>query len=86
MEMSEDQILDLWDLFTNYIDSNKKEEASLRFINWCVDHGVPDDVLQAVGDQDPYLAEAVDEIVESEDIHDDYSDDNYGNEDDEDRY
>ena len=79
MEMSEDQLLDLWDLFTTYIDSNKKE------VNWCVDHGVQEDVLQAIGDQDPYLAEAVDEVIESEDIHDDYSDDNYGDED-EDRY
>jgi len=83
MEMTEDQIVDLWDMFTNYIDSNKKEEAAQQFVNWCIDHGCQDDTLQAVADQDPYLGDAISEALDGEEIMDNYSDDDYDSDGDE---
>ncbi len=83
VEMSEDQLIDLWDIFSEHVPKQVKEQLSLQFIKWAQDNGVDEDVLYALGSEDPYLEEAVEELQgkrhdpEDDDWNDDpYSSDN----------
>jgi len=61
-EMSEDQLIDLWDIFSEYVPKANKEQLAMQFVKWCQDNGVDEDTLYAVGSEDPYLQEAVEDI------------------------
>ena len=60
--MSEDQLIDLWDIFSEYVPKANKEQLAMQFVKWCQDNGVDEDILYAVGAEDPYLGEAVEDI------------------------
>jgi len=61
-EMSEDQLIDLWDIFSEYVPKTNKEQLAMQYVKWCQDNGVEEDVLYALGGEDPYLEEAVDDL------------------------
>ena len=48
MEMSEDQLIDLWDIFSEYVPKANKEQLAMQYVKWCQDNGVDEDVLYAV--------------------------------------
>jgi hypothetical protein len=66
MEMSEEQLIDLWDIFANFVPKAQKEDAALGFIRWCEDNGVEEDVIYELGNADPYLEEAVKDLLGEE--------------------
>ena len=78
MEMhNEEQLIDLWDMFSAHIDPKNKEQIAVQYVNWCIDNGVPEEVVQTLGNADPYLEEAVAEAlgpIESYDDDDDLND------------
>ena len=80
VEMSEDQLIDLWDIFSEHVPKQVKEQLSLQFIKWAQDNGVDEDVLYALGSEDPYLDEELQgkrHDPEDDDWNDDpYSSDN----------
>jgi hypothetical protein len=78
VNLSEEQLIDLWDSFADFIDVKNKQDSAMKFVNWCVDNGAEESVLYAMGDQDPYLKEAVEEVYGSEGVYDnDYDDEDY---------
>ena len=62
IEMNDEQLIDLWDMFTSHIPKKDKESAALGFIKWCQDNGIEEEVLYNLADEDPYLQEAVEEV------------------------
>ena len=75
LEMSDEQLIDFWDMITEYIPKTNKEEAAHGFIRWCQDNGVEEDVLFALGDADPYLDEAVKDVQGVTDTDERYEED-----------
>ena len=78
-EMSEDQLIDLWDIFSEYVPKTNKEQLAMQYVKWCQDNGVEEDVLYALGGEDPYLEEAVDDLQgkRHKDDDDDWDEDPY---------
>ena len=60
--MSEDQLIDLWDIFSEYVPKTNKEQLAMQYVKWCQDNGIDEDILYAVGAEDPYLGEAVNDL------------------------
>jgi hypothetical protein len=84
MEMSEDQLIDLWDIFSEYVPKANKEQLAMQYVKWCQDNGVDEDVLYAVGAEDPYLGEAVEDLQGKRgDDDDDWDEDEYSSDDEE---
>ena len=85
-EMSEDQLIDLWDIFSEYVPKTNKEQLAMQYIKWCQDNGIDEDILYAVGAEDPYLGEAVNDLqgekYKDEDS-DNWDEDPYSSDDDE---
>jgi hypothetical protein len=83
-EMSEDQLIDLWDIFSEYVPKANKEQLAMQYVKWCQDNGVDEDVLYAVGAEDPYLGEAVEDLQGKRgDDDDDWDEDEYSSDDEE---
>ena len=82
--MSEDQLIDLWDIFSEYVPKTNKEQLAMQFVKWSQDNGVDEDTLYALGAEDPYLGEAVQDLQgkRSED-DDNWDEDEYSSDDDE---
>ena len=75
MEMhNEEQLIDLWDMFSAHIDPKNKEQIAVQYVNWCIDNGVPEEVVLSLGEADPYLEEAVEEAFGPRDDEDDDGD------------
>lgn len=78
--MSEEQLIDLWDIFSEYVPKANKEQLAMQFIKWCQDNGIDEDTLYAVATEDPYLGEAVEDLQGKKDYDsedDDWEDDPY---------
>jgi len=75
----EEQILDLWDTFADHLDAKAKGDCAIKFVHWCVDNGINEETLYEVADQEPYLKEAIEEVLGTERDEDveDYGDDNW---------
>jgi len=83
-EMSEDQLIDLWDIFSEYVPKANKEQLAMQYVKWCQDNGVDEDVLYAVGSEDPYLEEAVEDLQGKRgDEVEDWDEDDYSSDDEE---
>ena len=84
MEMSEDQLIDLWDIFSEYVPKTNKEQLAMQYVKWAQDNGVEEDILYALGAEDPYLGEAVEDLQgkKGDDV-DDWDDDEYSSDDEE---
>ena len=84
MEMSEDQLIDLWDIFSEYVPKTNKEQLAMQYVKWAQDNGVEEDILYALSAEDPYLGEAVEDLQgkKGDDV-DDWDDDEYSSDDEE---
>ena len=82
--MSEDQLIDLWDIFSEYVPKANKEQLAMQYVKWCQDNGVEEDALYALGAEDPYLGEAVEDLQGKRgDEVEDWDEDDYSSDDEE---
>ena len=82
--MSEDHLIDLWDIFSEYVPKANKEQLAMQYVKWCQDNGVDEDVLYALGSEDPYLEEAVEDLQgKRDDEVEDWDEDEYSSDDEE---
>lgn len=82
--MSEDQLIDLWDIFSEYVPKTNKEQLAMQFVKWSQDNGVDENTLYALGAEDPYLDEAVQDLQGKRNEDDDnWDEDEYSSDDDE---
>ncbi len=79
VNLNDEQLIDLWDSFADFVDTKSKQDCANKFINWCIDNGLDEPVLYELADQDPYLKDAVDEIYGDDEGYD--NDDEYEEED-----
>lgn len=78
--MKEDLIADLWTVLLERISEKNRKDAAADFINVLMDYNIKESVLESLLGVDPYLDEAIEYVIDGEDI--DHDEDYYGDEED----
>ena len=74
--MKEDLIADLWTLVVEHIPEKYRKDVAADFINTLLDYGIKDSVLESLQGVDPYLDDAIEYVIDGEEIEeDDYYED-----------
>jgi hypothetical protein len=76
MDLTAANLLEIWDLFSDFVTNSKKPDIAIKFIKILVDQDVDFDVLNELRGDDEYLDDAIDMLdgsstVESYDDDDD---------------
>ena len=69
--MKEDLIADLWTLVVEHIPEKYRKDVAADFINTLLDYGIKDSVLESLQGVDPYLDDAIEYVIDGEEIEDD---------------
>ena len=80
--MKEDMIADLWHVMSEHIPEKQKKDVAFDFVNVLLDYGIKESVLSSMQGIDPYLDEAIEYSLDSEDEAEYEEYDNDYNEDD----
>ena len=67
--MEEDLIIEIWDVFKEYVSDKNKDTAANHFVDFLLGKDVETSVLKAVVGYDPHLDDAI-ELVTSEELDD----------------
>lgn len=78
--MKEDLIADLWTVLLERISEKNRKDAAADFINVLMDYNIKESVLESLLGVDPYLDEAIEYVIDGEDI--DHDEDFYSDEED----
>jgi hypothetical protein len=83
--MEEDLIIEVWDIFREYVSDKNKETAANHYIDFLVGKDVETSVLEGLMGYDSYLDDAISLVLRDEDLDEDDLDeddiDYYENED-----
>jgi len=75
--MEEDLIIEVWDVFKEYISDKNKETAANHFVDFLVGKDVEISVLKGLVGYDTHLDDAI-ELVAGDDVEDeDFDEDDY---------
>ena len=72
--MEEDLIIEVWDVFKEYIPEKNKDTAANHFVDFLLGKDVDQSVLEALVGFDRHLDDAI-ELVLDKETEDDYTDD-----------
>ena len=73
--MNEEQIVDIWNLFKNYIDKKQVEVISEKFVDMLADYGVDDITMKELLGNDKDLDSAITYYLDLDNT--DYDDDDW---------
>ena len=68
--MKEDLIADLWTLVVEHIPEKYRKDTASDFVNTLLDYGIKESVLQGLLGVDPYLDDAIEYVIDGDDIVD----------------
>ena len=74
--MEEDLIIEVWDVFKEYISDKNKETAANHFIDFLLGKDVDTGVLKGLVGYDSHLDEAI-ELVVGEEVEEDIDEEDY---------
>jgi hypothetical protein len=69
--MTENQIIDIWVLFREYVEPKVVELAAERYIDLLVENGVSDKLIKQLVGHDDYLDDAIVYYLEEDEEDDD---------------
>jgi hypothetical protein len=72
--MKEDLIADIWTLVIEHIPEKHRKDVAADFVNTLIDYGIKESVLESLQGIDPYLDDAIDYVIDGEDIEEDEED------------
>ena len=73
--MNESQIVEIWQLFKEYVDKKNVDIAAERYIDLLADYGIGDDIMTSALGTDSVLDHAINYYLDlDEDLTDDYND------------
>lgn len=76
--MEEDVIIEIWDVFKEYISDKNKETAANHFVDMLIGKDVDISVLKGLVGYDPFLDDAIELATQDEEAEeDDYDEDNW---------
>ena len=64
--MEEDLIIEIWDVFKEYISDKNKETAANHFVDMLIGKDVDEEVLKGILGYDSYLDDAINLALEDE--------------------
>jgi hypothetical protein len=72
--MEEDLIIEVWDVFKEYISDKNKETAANHFVDMLIGKDIETSVLKSIMGYDPHLDDAIllATADEEEDVEEDY--------------
>lgn len=73
--MDEDLIIELWDVFKEYVPEKNREGAATHYVDFLVGKDVDSETLQGLIGYDQYLDQAIDLVAGNEEKDDDGVDD-----------
>ena len=73
--MEEDLIIEMWDVFKEYIPEKTKETAANHYVDFLLGKDVSQSSLEAVMNFDPSLDEAIKLVLDHDEESDDVDDD-----------
>lgn len=79
--MEEDQIIEIWDVFKEYISDKNKDTAANHFVDYLIGKDVEVSILQGLVGYDTHLDEAIELVVGDEELEEAEDEDDYGYED-----
>lgn len=71
--MNESQIVEVWQLFKEYIDKKNIDVAAERFVDLLADYGTGDDTMTAAIGSDVVLDHAINYYLDLDEDEDDYN-------------
>jgi hypothetical protein len=78
--MKEDLIADLWNVMVEHIPEKYRKDVATDFVNTLMDYGVKESTIEGLQGIDPYLDEAIEYVIDGEEIEDDSEDYDYDEE------
>jgi len=72
--MKEDLIADIWTLVIEHIPEKHRKDVAADFVNTLIDYGIKESILESLQGIDPYLDDAIDYVIDGEDIEEDEDD------------
>lgn len=73
--MEEQLIIEIWDLFKEYIPAKNMDVAANHFVDFLSDHDVGVEVLEGLQGMDSHLDEAIKALVREEEGYDEFDED-----------
>jgi hypothetical protein len=73
--MKEDLIADIWTLVVEHIPEKYRKDVASDFVNALLDYGIKDSVIDGLKGVDSYLDDAINYVIDGDDIDDDYYED-----------
>ena len=80
--MEEDLIIEIWDVFKEYISDKNKDTAANHFVDFLLGKDVETDVLKSLVGYDAALDEAIELVIDEGEIDADDDEDSYYEEED----
>ncbi len=80
--MEEDLIIEIWDVFKEYVSDKNKETAANHFVDFLLGKDVETDVLKSLVGYDAALDEAISLVIDEDEIDADEDDESYYEEED----
>ena len=68
--MKEDLIADIWTLIIEHIPEKYRKDLASDFVNTLLDYGIKESVLQGLIGVDPYLDDAIEYVIDGDEIVD----------------
>ncbi len=81
--MEEDLIIEVWDVFKEYISDKNKETAANHFVDFLTGKDVDVSVLKGLVGYDSYLDDAIQLVVGEEEEEEEYDEDSWDYDEDE---
>jgi hypothetical protein len=73
--MKEDLIADIWTLVIEHIPEKYRKDVAADFVNTLLDYGIKDSVLDSLKGIDSSLDDAINYVIDGDDIDEDYYED-----------
>lgn len=82
--MDDSLIIEIWDVFKEYVPDKNKEMAANQFVDFLIGKDVDNDTLNSLLGYDSYLDDAIELALDSEEPYEDEGDDGSYEDEDED--
>ena len=75
--MEEDLIIEVWDVFKEYISDKNKETAANQFVDFLLGKDVELNVLEGLMGYDTHLDDAIKLVLDEQEVDEDFDEEDY---------
>jgi hypothetical protein len=75
--MEEDLIIEVWDVFKEYISDKNKETAANQFVDFLLGKDVELNVLESLTGYDTHLDDAIKLVLDEQEVDEDFDEEDY---------